>query len=342
MIERFNQAEADRICTAVVLGYCKDNQHTMFQYHKAGDESSYENIKSLFHKCGVTIDVSLSINKSRFPLIVAKCKTAPTTEQAQAIADSTFTNRIETSVNSSVLTENLYPGAYLGGYSTISTTHLVGVSDLELYDARFRIPLAPEENYSKSYSNAVSVSKTINSAINDFNHSGTGVQTINGIKISLPNSDTRTALNTTFASYSEGKLFKSYHGMILAMTKFATDIDVEKNGYFFEVALGKDTNKVSSCFPCTTFMKAQGKPPTSIHLGRGDNWNIPSDVLISQRTSWNEKIQQWFSLGKSTLESKSITMQAYNADDIPAIFLEALTFESSFINKIQNTLGHIS
>jgi len=43
----------------------------------------------------------------------------------------------------------------------------------------------------------------------------------------------------------------------------------------YEVATGDQTTKISSCFPCTTYMYATGFPPSSAHLGRGESWVPP-------------------------------------------------------------------
>jgi hypothetical protein len=40
----------------------------------------------------------------------------------------------------------------------------------------------------------------------------------------------------------------------------------------FEIAVGTKTTKLASCFPCTTFMYANGFPPSAIHIGRGESW----------------------------------------------------------------------
>ena len=59
------------------------------------------------------------------------------------------------------------------------------------------------------------------------------------------------------------------HGMIQAIYK-AYSLGPSCAPY--EIAVGDQTTKMASCVPCTLFMLAQGYPPTSTHLGRGESW----------------------------------------------------------------------
>lgn len=45
----------------------------------------------------------------------------------------------------------------------------------------------------------------------------------------------------------------------------------------YEVAVGTGTTKLASCFGCTTFMYANGFPPSYVHLGRAESW-VPVPV----------------------------------------------------------------
>lgn len=149
--------------------------------------------------------------------------------------------------------------------------------------------------------------------------------------------------------YKEGYLFKSYHGMIKAMTTFMPDFKRTEN-FFFEIALTSDTSKVSSCFPCSTFMYANNNLPTSTHLGRGDNWSIPDGAVYLKRP-WEEKIIEWYENGRKIMGDKNQKsegvkmweefMNQFSIDhqQIPDVFLESLTFERSFTERINNTLN---
>lgn len=48
----------------------------------------------------------------------------------------------------------------------------------------------------------------------------------------------------------------------------------------YEMATGCHTTKMASCFACTTYMYANGYPPSSIHLGRGESWVPPMKDYI--------------------------------------------------------------
>ena|GEM_PF-2214346 len=52
----------------------------------------------------------------------------------------------------------------------------------------------------------------------------------------------------------------------------------------YEQAVGSDTTKMASCFPCTTYMYAAGFPPSSAHLGRGESW---APLPVNQSSPYN-------------------------------------------------------
>jgi hypothetical protein len=90
---------------------------------------------------------------------------------------------------------------------------------------------------------------------------------------------------------------------------------------------------------------------TSTHLGRGDNWAIP-DFSLEKKTLqtglkdvWRTAIighyQNGLKLCKSgfgSINGMKTKIDASGAP-IPDIFLEALTFEGSFLDKMWATLG---
>jgi hypothetical protein len=110
------------------------------------------------------------------------------------------------------------------------------------------------------------------------------------------------------------------HGMIQAIYK-AYSLGPSCAPY--EIAVGAVTTKMASCLPCTLFMVAQGYPPTSIHLGRGESWaplyqpynpdgNAESNELAVIRdlnNSWRDKCAEWLDLGAQILDD------AHTADD---------------------------
>ena len=77
------------------------------------------------------------------------------------------------------------------------------------------------------------------------------------------------------------------HGMTQAIYK-AVEIkakDSNSNPSAYEIAVGTQTTKLASCFPCATFMEATGFPASSTHIGRGESWCIvyPNSTDTSDR-----------------------------------------------------------
>ncbi|HEX8700580.1 MAG TPA: hypothetical protein VF815_17145 [Myxococcaceae bacterium] len=78
----------------------------------------------------------------------------------------------------------------------------------------------------------------------------------------------------------------------------------------YEQAVGSDTTKMASCFPCTTYMYAAGFPPSSIHLGRGESWcPLPEnqsspygEIAQSLNTRWHAQVFHYLELGRKCLE----------------------------------------
>jgi hypothetical protein len=103
-------------------------------------------------------------------------------------------------------------------------------------------------------------------------------------------------------------------------------------------------------------MQSFGYPASSIHLGRGDNWRIPDSPSEKILSDWKNTIigcylngvelcnPEIVSYGNDNLKHVVENLIAERDDEqnitpcIPAMFLEALTFEGSFIDRIKNTL----
>jgi hypothetical protein len=155
--------------------------------------------------------------------------------------------------------------------------------------------------------------------------------------------------------YIRGHLFGSNHGMIRAMVN-SVEPPKDIQSVFAEIALGAGTTKVSSCIPCAIFMQSFGYPASSIHLGRGDNWRIPDSPGKKIRGDWKNAIIGCYlsgvtlcnpeidSYGNENLDNVVTKLIAERDDEqditphIPGMFLEALTFEGSFMDRIRNTL----
>ena len=129
---------------------------------------------------------------------------------------------------------------------------------------------------------------------------------------------------------------------------------------FAEIALGNNTKKVSSCIPCAIFMQSFGYPASSIHLGKGDNWRIPDNPAVEIVENWRNTVIRYYSSGLEIRNPTIISCDNRNLDDmvailvverndgpqdrqgilskIPDLFLEALTFEDPFIDRIKATI----
>lgn len=72
-----------------------------------------------------------------------------------------------------------------------------------------------------------------------------------------------------------GKVCGYCHGMVWALAEVRCNYP---QGKPFELALGKQTHKLSSCFGCSTFQLANGRVASSMHLGRSESWvPLPED-----------------------------------------------------------------
>ncbi len=134
----------------------------------------------------------------------------------------------------------------------------------------------------------------------------------------------------------------------------------------YEMAVGKDTTKMASCFPCTTYMYAANYPPSSIHLGRGESWHplpdtgeAPDYIKIAKalNTRWHLDCYHYLKYGVSLLQTSVNTMDvghkaAFNRlqkhprlQNTPQnlaiggnLFLDALTVHEADWKRIWRTL----
>lgn len=126
------------------------------------------------------------------------------------------------------------------------------------------------------------------------------------------------------AADGESHLVGYVHGMCSAIQKCRTCGPWAEP---FELATGNQTTKISSCFPCTTYMYATGYPPSSSHLGRGESWVPPASGDYYEQTSdqpgqnpagcqsawvnddlsvWHRDIYNYLILGFSFLEESKV------------------------------------
>lgn len=165
-------------------------------------------------------------------------------------------------------------------------------------------------------------------------------------------------------STQKTNLFGSIHGMTQSMIHYISNADTSKVS--MELALSADTCKVASCIPCSIFMWANGKPATATHFGRGDNWNFPSLAFRQLRMcsgpdgltplagypyvkNWIEHVWKAYDAGNACFAGKPESWLSEDLafalhlgrEKIPQMFLEALTFEGSFLDKMLSTLKNV-
>jgi hypothetical protein len=107
----------------------------------------------------------------------------------------------------------------------------------------------------------------------------------------------------------------------------------------YEIAVGKETTKLASCFACTLFMYANGFPPSDIHLGKALSWapvyqtgstgkyNVTDGVISMMTLRWSLECEQQLRLGAELLAAPTAGVSAAHAPRVPKIieFLEAHT-----------------
>lgn len=382
-----NKNLADTLCTIITLGYIAEEvcnlpipttsptidklrqgssvknkkihlPVTTIQYKKDDDKEKiiYEKVQKLFHRFGVDFEISPSVSQEKMAYVIAKNHQfgLDTFRQMTAEDGSYFE-----SISQAVAEMRKAPrGAYIGGKNDLEGIDIIGPSKLEFGTPQYRdIQPAEAEEIKKAYDAA---KKDTNTAINCLSPNWViptmSISEKRKRKVTLNN---LIPLITEEMDVSKKLIFKSYHGMIQAMITHQAALCNDKNTFFFEIALGPNTTKVSSCIPCSMFMTSVGMPPISTHLGRGDNWNIPQinprDFATNIQTkSWYSNIISYYLFGMHQLETQKKDwysalsekmaeledfMHERTLNDIPMAFLEALTFEDSFTTRIINTLN---
>jgi hypothetical protein len=371
---------ADAVCTVIALGFAdkyleKNKAPIVFEYDKTSAQPDYETIAKLFNNpksylkkaegdaTKTRVITRKSVSQDKRPFIIGYpdgskyLSSKQIDEIIKPVMDkySEVLHRMQESADA--MGEDALCGAYIGGAFSrepgVLEPVLVGPSSLELYKPQFRDVSGYEVIIKDSFDKALK-------------HTNNAVAAI--VKNRWPEGHDPSYKK----NYETGKLFKSCHGMVRAMTLFAGAKDL----CFFELALGHSTSKVSSCIPCSIFMTAFGMPASSTHLGRGDNWGFPleyrdnnKDIVDRYFFQWQTDICQYFDAGIEAFRAGGGLPLHVNAannmpyydykinsedkpfdvfikqkctkekDDIPAIFLESLTYEKSFIQKIKNTCG---
>lgn len=323
---------ADALCTTILIGFIKSGTGSQFVC-ESDEKSKCDSVAELLSAVGAPLEVHLQDTDTANKFIVAKTSRIPSMRNIDLY--NKYIQALERHVNA--LSSSKKPrGAYIGGLSTTSTIHLIGPSALATYPPQFRrIEPIDQTAITAAYKNAVESTNTSVKCIRDM------TCTDKEVKISTADMPKGEIATTDIAPNT---LFHSYHGMIQAMVKYQSDPD--KNDFIFELALGNNTKKIGSCVPCSIFMTAAGNPATTTHLGRGDNWSLPQGGGM-YGAAWKEEINAYYKSGLATAAGnpKISALPALfltnhiTERNIPDVFLEALTFESSFADKVTVTLA---
>ena len=360
----FDQTYADTLCTIIACGFMNlAGKKTTFVYETVPEEdvtkmtaekqADYQRRKEKMEQdirrhgelarrlsgIGLPVEFTPQQAKRDFPFIFAKSDYLPESVAEGLVGELRVTvDHLERSVNQ--LSAEL-PGAYIGGLSTVSSLELYGGSDLYQYKPAYREDaVTMHGTISDSYDKAATVSNTLADALEKFSYSKKGIHW------------GAAPMKYVAKGCDRGNIFASVHGMTRSMIHYFPNADKYK--VYLELALGRGTCKVASCIPCSIFMFANGHPATATHMGRGDNWNLPEDlrrVLYADSeecgmvNEWRKVVNACYEKGLSILQGNPL-VEAWRqecgnhswAGQIPQLFLEALTYESSFMDKMCRVL----
>lgn len=163
------------------------------------------------------------------------------------------------------------------------------------------------------------------------------------------------------------------HGMVWALGQARCEFPQDGSqaaGTPYELALGKKTHKLASCFGCSTYLYANGILPSAMHLGRSDSWvPLPEDengaapftfnkeqeaenlrIFQGLNMMWASRVAEWMRQGAIiALNAKLVAPWGKHfakvlhgkimalADDQRAIanlFLDALTVHSKDVERL--------
>lgn len=270
-----DQNLADALCAIIACGFMdkmdelhapgvSSNNYTDFIYEgDAKEQARYERLRSELNKLDIHVEFKDPPSKETAPFIMAK--TRQLTEDVEKGLQNDmmkWSSALEEKINR---TSGGLRGAYLGGYSSISKTEVLGVSDLYQYEPAFRKEdvVNCAAKIRPAYDSAKAVTNAVISSLSSSQHFVT--------KYVRPIPE---ELKLVDEPYQKGHLFASVHGMTRAILAYSPLADIDTHSVRFELALGSATSKVASCIPCSLLMAAMGQPATATHLGRGDNWNF--------------------------------------------------------------------
>ena len=304
----------------------------------------HKEIQKLLANVGCNVDIKEALPSSHLPFVGAKHGGMTIDEFSQWAKDFKLVVDQLQKVAGTPLR-----GAYIGGLYNVTqkTISFVGASELEIYHPIYReIDTHEQERISTAYKNAA---ETTNQSLECIRRVG---EQFKSLKHYIPEEylsgkktpDTITKELLESLGILDGKfLFKSNHGMTQAIMQFGNTMGKEQ--MCVEFALSAGTTKIASCIPCSIFMEASDMPATATHLGCGDNWSIPNlekqrgHMLVRQ---WQEYVNSCYNKGCELLRPKYSTLLAtlgtITPGILPDVFLEALTYEKPFIERMMNTL----
>lgn len=369
------QEQADALCTVIALGFIirsrgelKDHSYIIYQEGADGGAERQRHLQlqakleALAGSKGLfAFKTQLADEKSRLPVILAQ--TNRSALQGGIAEDETvILNRLERKVNE--FANIPLRGAYVGGVLSVGSAELLDPSILYWYRPDYRelsAGEAEEPRLEESFKNAKAVTDTVQAFLGGVFSEGRTLKN-GGTLIRRPAE--RPIGAAVLAKPTGSDLFASVHGMTQSLIHYSGNGDPNKVN--IELALSGDTCKVASCIPCSIFMWANGTPATATHFGRGDNWNFPPNAFEQLRKcsgpndlaplagypyvkNWMAHVWRSYDAGRACFAGKPASWLTDELDfalqlgreKIPQMFLEALTFESSFLNKMLSTLKNV-
>ncbi len=341
-----NRDRADALCAVIACGFMgrmtpvpgrPTNDVTDFIREEGPEAEKYEILKRELAKVDIAVDFKQPPDKGETPFIMAKTRKLTRGAQEGLQRDMrTWAQALESAINRTA--QGALRGAYLGGYHTIGKTEVLGVSDLFQYAPTYRTEdtVACRRELQAAYEGARAVTNAVAECLSQ-RHAFVKKY------VRFVQEECRPVREP----YREGCLFASVHGMTRAIERYSPRRDADTHSVRFELALGRATCKVASCIPCSLLMAAMGQNATATHLGRGDNWNFPKGTEEDIRNTWREYVLQCYALGAeklAALKNKPLLSGWFSGwGDVekrvlPEVFLEALTYESSFMTKLGRVL----
>ena len=356
---QLNRITADALCTVITLGFlamdARKNERSHFVYK--GDPSDHENLRELMLTSPISALNELfplfeeQDAKREHPFIYAR-NNELTDIAAQIEIDEflkAFVDDLERICNS--LFGNVQ-GAYIGGVANREQLKLLCPSLLYQYNIPNYVD-RNEYNYDNDittfYERFENATEKILDLFSNLIENQTGDE---AIQFWSTLEDLRELVNQMPQDIQPGRLFASVHGLVTSMT-MAAPHTLAADNYNVELALSSGTNKVGSCMPCSIFATSQGAPASYTHLGRGDYWNLPQNCDPTVRNNWVDFVVRCYSEGMALIGNYmpdewteffgelNEELERNNDNHIAEVFLSALTFPSSFVSRMTNTLGII-